>query len=497
LEYLDLYESAYQERRMIHENGNRSNNHTDFKKTTAGTNRPAAAVLRDDWLLPTYGSAVTTTTTVADDDDDTSCPLTILFLDPRLGDPGYGRGEAAWFALESAAHALPEACVLLLTSDCLLWKEEEEQQDHEDGQHTDYEQAIRARVRQNIYDKSFPLFRRMVERGRVRMKIADWYNYKLRSCSDFSNPSSALMNVHFWKDEFLEGIDSDLVLTLQDDAALCGSSTSSNLDDAASTGTITSKTLLESLVAAYGTYAYTGAPWPPVANPLLPFPAEGMCRGMAIRWRNWLLPQRQWERARERGDTSVPRPRVLLSADFPPVCTDDDGQGPVGNGGLSLRSRQWMIRAIETCPHAQYSGLDTRSDSHHHFPCRVLEDINEDFYFSTVLRGIGAPLPPAVEAATFAVESLWPKDALDLYGFTSSTTDTLSSRPLFSYDDQYFTVPYGIHKAFWYHPNDLLRSDALHSVCPFFKWVFDPSMSRWRNVEDTAPELDSWRGIGT
>ena len=33
-----------------------------------------------------------------------SCRVTVLFLDPRLGDPhDFGVGHAAWFALESAA----------------------------------------------------------------------------------------------------------------------------------------------------------------------------------------------------------------------------------------------------------------------------------------------------------------------------------------------------------------------------------------------------------
>lgn len=113
----------------------------------------------------------------------------------------------------------------------------------------------------------------------------------------------------------------------------------------------------------------------------------------------------------------------------------------------------------------------------------MIDDINEDFYFSVVLRGIGAPLPAAVEASVFAVESLWPQDALELYDSTSTSLETLSSRPLFSYNDRWYTVPYGIHKAFWYHPNDLLRSDALQGVCPFFKYVFVPAMSRWREIE--------------
>ena len=155
-----------------------------------------------------------------------------------------------------------------------------------------------------------------------------------------------------------------------------------------------------------------------------------------------------------------------------------------------------MIRAIETCPHTHYSGLDTHSDTTpHHYPCQVMDQVNEDLYFSVVLTGMRAPLPPAVEASTFAVESLWPDDALELYDSTDSSMDTLASRPVFQYSERWYTAPFGIHKAFWYHPNELLRSDALHEVCPFFKYVFEPSMSRWRNVQDGHSD-NEWIGIG-
>ena len=447
---LDYYETIY---KLAHKTHDGSTSETAENFNNFGQ-------VQDSMLQASYGSGVD------------KCPLTIVFLDPRMGDPHYERGQSVWFALESAAHALPEACVLLLTSDCLF----------------EFDDQVLHRVRQNIYDKSLPLFRRMIRSGRVRLKIVDWYSYKLKSCSDFSNLSAMLMNVNFWRTEFLDDVDSDLTLILQDDATLCGSTTDSDTHK---------QTFMESLLKMYKPFAYVGAPWPPIANKLIPFPAEGMCLGMAIRWKTWLLPQRQWKRVTERGTEqkkNVPKPDVILP-DFPPVC--QDGHGPVGNGGLSLRSRQWMIRAIETCPHTIYSGLDTNSETHH-YACKVMDDVNEDLYFSVVLTGMGAPMPPAVEAATFAVESLWPEDALELYDSTSTSMDTLSSRPVFQYSGRWYTAPFGIHKAFWYHPNELLRSDTLREVCPFFQFVFEPSMSRWREIDDgRSPDVNAkWIGVG-
>ena len=77
--------------------------------------------------------------------------LRILFLDPHLGDPNYGRDQAAWFALESAAYSLPDACVLLLTPSCLMSNDVDNDNVH-----------------QHIYQSSLPLFRSMIERGLVR-----------------------------------------------------------------------------------------------------------------------------------------------------------------------------------------------------------------------------------------------------------------------------------------------------------------------------------------
>ena len=64
-----------------------------------------------------------------------------------------------------------------------------------------------------------------------------------------------------------------------------------------------------------------------------------------------------------------------------------------------------MIRAIETCPHMTNSGLEVEDQA---LACKVFEKVNEDFYFGTILRAIGAPLPEAYAASLFSTEMLWP-----------------------------------------------------------------------------------------
>ena len=109
------------------------------------------------------------------------CEITVVFLDPNLADKSH---RSAFYALESVAISLPNACVVLLTSECV------------------YHSTARPR----IYKNAFPLFRQMMDQGQVRLKFVDHQHYQLKSCSDFSNPSVALMNVDFWKNEFIEKV---------------------------------------------------------------------------------------------------------------------------------------------------------------------------------------------------------------------------------------------------------------------------------------------------
>lgn len=208
-------------------------------------------------------------------------------------------------------------------------------------------------------------------------------------------------------------------------------------------------------------------------------------------------PQRRWRKQQsdqgsETKHTAV-KPDQLVPETFPPVC--EGGLGPVGNGGLSLRSRKWMIRAIETCPLVAYSGLEVEGKP---FACKVYEKVNEDFYFGTVLRAIGAPLPTAYTASLFATEMLWPEQAWDLYGVPEDLKRDLrggvvTGKPFVWIDDAKFTTPGGVHKPWWYHPNSLTRSTQMAGACPFLPYIFTEKESRW---EEATAELTPWVGVG-
>jgi hypothetical protein len=303
--------------------------------------------------------------------------------------------------------------------------------------------------------------------------------YKLDSCTDYGNPAPALINRWFWEDEFLEGIDSDLVLMFQGDASLCYSLDIETLTD----------------------YAFVGGVWPKKSTPLMPDPLEGPCLGMAGRWKNWLHPQRRWEMQQSNPDSSskqlhaAPKPKEILPEAFPPVC--EKGRGPVGSGGFSLRSRKWMIKAIETCPHMLNSGMEGIDEEP--LACKVFDEVNEGLYFGTILHAIGAPLPLAYEASLFATEMLWPEQAWKLYGLPTDLKRDLrgsiiTGKPFVWIDGQRVTIPNGVHKPWWYHPNDLVRSKAMANACPFLPYIFTPEMSRW---EEATKEKPAWVGIGT
>ena len=375
------------------------------------------------------------------------CSITAVFLDPRPASPS--RSYPSWrFALESVGAMLPHACVAIMTTAC----------PGEITQELDvFEEETSAR--QRIYEQALPLLQDMMHSGRVRVSFIDWEVYGLKSCSDFGNPTPAMLSINFWKDEFVEG-DSETILIIQDDSVLC-------------------KNIPEDFLRS--SYAMVGAVWPREPTPLMPFPPEGMCHGMANFWKSWLRPQLRWQRWVERGGGGkpVPKPRYLLEP------TDDnnnttsglllgnrvcsDGRAPIGNGGFSLRRRSWMIKAIETCPHTKYNneatlpGMDAS-------PCRVVDQVNEDFYFGVILRGLQAPLPLASEAARFSVEMMWPDQVDEMYGGGDDHSATVRRRR----NTQ--ETPVGMHKPWWYISNDDLMN--LRYQCPYLQYIFKPSDSR-------------------
>ena len=354
----------------------------------------------------------------------------------------------------------------------------------------------------------------MMDSGRVRVTFPDTQRYNLGPlCGSFKNPSWAWMNHRYWQDdEFLHGVDSELVLTMQSDAVLCRP--------------------IE--LERWSRYAYVGAPWPPKSNKLFPVPLEGMCTGMPNRWKSWLRPQLRWQKQQaeqeeeeeeeeeEEGthhdgdntstgddtkrnrkkkkkrtsDKVLAEPSFLLNPQFPSICTD--GIAPLGNGGFSLRNRTWLVRAIETCPHQTYSKV--YESNYTAGPCKVLDGINEDFFFGIVLRGIGAPLPTGQTAAMFASEMLLAEDIPALYGVVNKGNDEdnnnnndnnnkgiMDGQPTIRFEGRTVTVPVGFHKPWGYQPNEFLRSKEMDNACPLLRYIFRPDQSLYEEVKDELP----------
>lgn len=252
------------------------------------------------------------------------------------------------------------------------------------------------------------------------------------------------MNINFWSDEFVDS-DSDAVLLLQDDSVLCRS--------------------MENLTE----YAFVGAVWPRTPTKLMPNPSTGMCWGMSSLYKLLTLHMKPDDYA-----------RLGISPSFPNPC-DTLGNAPIGNGGLSFRSRKWMQRAITTCPHVSWSGL---GDKAWESPCRALDEVNEDYYFGTVLNGLQAPLPSAKVASLFAVESLFPEQVLSLYGTSQHDEHKEFVTEVIQAEQEFLSVPVGFHKPWWYHSNEWLLSPAMRNACPLLPFVFLPEMSRWERPRD-------------
>jgi hypothetical protein len=165
-----------------------------------------------------------------------------------------------------------------------------------------------------------------------------------------------------------------------------------------------------------------------------------------------------------------------------------------------------MIKAIQSCPHQKYSGinLDDKVVS-----CQVFDPLNEDLYFGTVLRGIKAPLPSAFEASLFSLEMLWPEQSIDIYGgpkdyskqrnmhqdflgTDSHSSSSSLSLPIYQgvlHKEKYYTVPAGIHKAWKYHEYDLLLSADVLNQCPLLEFIVPPN--QYLDAENDVPNEES------
>lgn len=124
-----------------------------------------------------------------------------------------------------------------------------------------------------------------------------------------------------------------------------------------------------------------------------------LCRPLGLsRWASFAQVDAPW-RALKCNQTRVLWHRMSggRAPATPWRCPDD---GRVGNSGLSIRNRAWMMRAVAACPSDLAGPLPP--DGARRCACRA--GCVEDVYIASTLRGLGAPLPSVREAAEFAGE---------------------------------------------------------------------------------------------
>jgi len=232
--------------------------------------------------------------------------------------------------------------------------------------------------------------RRWISRGNVRVSELDvgryakelggcdggtydfdhWVKWENTSKSQSELPSisndAVLLSQGYWAEEFLPA-DSDRVLVVPP-------------------GTLFLRPLRLSSVTAGETSFGESVPSPPVEWAYLAAPGkvgtQETCSKPPRLWNDW---HRNVDMNLISANPLFPTGKTLCSD--PSLFPVDGGSGV---GGPSLRSRKWMIRAIEYCPHADLSGLPPSKVAL--TACRVEGDsdfgLPEGVYFSTLLRGM-------------------------------------------------------------------------------------------------------------
>eukprot|EP00590_Aulacoseira_subarctica_P009972 CAMPEP_0172419290 /NCGR_PEP_ID=MMETSP1064-20121228/5737_1 /TAXON_ID=202472 /ORGANISM="Aulacoseira subarctica , Strain CCAP 1002/5" /LENGTH=423 /DNA_ID=CAMNT_0013158709 /DNA_START=161 /DNA_END=1432 /DNA_ORIENTATION=- len=220
------------------------------------------------------------------------CNLTVTLIDNRV--PANPYNHRVWYMLESIASFAPYACVAIHTTACHVISHSENITTVPTKLH---QTEVSARA---IYDRSLPLHRRMMERGQVRIGILEIGSYNIKACESW-DANNLYTNVDFWKNEFFDGIDSNAILLVQDDAILCRYFN----------------------VTPWKEYAYVGSPWDPDNN------EYNFCDIVRGQWRKY---------AKRCSLLNL----VSELPDSPGVC--------FGNGGVSLRNRMWTIQVLQECP---------------------------------------------------------------------------------------------------------------------------------------------------
>lgn len=384
------------------------------------------------------------------------CSVTVVMVDPDLGE------DVQW-ALESVVaniNPLHTTCFLLQTSSCMF--EGQQQQQHRNSHHDDRSSSYQRKAEQ-VISLAQPGFRQMIQMGNVRMTILNHTKYHLRSCHNFYNPSYLFENIQYWgANEFIPQVDSDLVLIVQGDSVLCHKL---NIDK-------------------WNDLAWVGAPWKP---------SKGTRPWMicSAQVKNWY----QYHNVSQDDISNVSPPAPLYLTDDQ-MCSDVNF-GPQGNGGLSIRSRSWLQKAIRYCPTAIYDNSGLSWDEFNATTCRADEILAEDLYFATILRGLGAPLPNVFEAALFAQELRSVGDILKHYkqnnnrSFIEATVqkrwysdDDTTGLTLFQKMETHQSnmsdgvdpiIPIGLHKP--WNPSLVKRinEDHLNEYCPYLNKVVSSS----------------------
>ena len=355
------------------------------------------------------------------------CRLTVVIVDPRP--PAQSYNHPIWYTLESVATYVPYACVVFNTASCRVIN-----QNYNDASKLPTNQQEVTVVAKVIYERALPLFRRMMENGQVRINILNLKKYGLHNCDNFETGSSIFMNLHFWTDEFIDGVDGDMILTVQDDSVLCR-----HFD-----------------IDLWKHFVYVGAPWGDWLN----------CDSFRTTWHDQWAPQCN-------GLTDY-----QLHDSMSHFCTEGYG-GLQGNGGFSIRNRSWMVEAIQRCP------LHGRG-------------LIEDLYFSHVLNGLNASMPSSFEASLFSVEAVFPDQTAEYSNFDASKiAETINRlwgnatglllyekmhRPETYFENssaalesvpELYTIPIGFHKPWAFHQKEIFHGVQFQKECKFLKFLFD------------------------
>lgn len=434
----------------------------------------------------------------------TACTLTIVIAEPSL--PLLPSNDMAYVnSLESTAeYAPPGSCFVIQTSGCALRKIVDEKNVHPatvvkggkilSSKHADKNNNYtswntRQLVSTSIHSRSGPHLTEWIDSGRVRLTILNHTTYNFQ-CDSY-NVNALWMNSHYYTHEFLEQ-DSDTLLFIQRDSFLCRP-----FD-----------------VDKWKQFAYVGGPWMRGWGRL----GIGTVRSFWRRGRggfhvvdglreekNGSYSVNQWKEywQSERGKTcSVEQGLENCTIrehppNFPDAKLHKKIYGMVGNGGLSLRSRTWMLRAIHICPYPPYAALPINLKENAICTAHDGMRLQEDVYFSAILGAIGAPLPTALEAQLFVQDEPWTDELVPTRDVLEETVSRLfgedeTDRHVLEQEGIKSFRSVGYHKC-WEPANCPCKEECKYSTVEeeitgsrLLWWIWGVLVRLWLWVEDAV-----------